>query len=153
MSAIKTPWTNKTIELLKSRVNAGFSCREIAHELGVTRNSVIGKISRLRLWRQVRISNKRSEPKSGSKVRSSKLLRHFLSSHGSQQHSLEGAQVYSGERCTIFELSRDKCRWPIGNPDMSGLLFCGNAPIKGLPYCSGHARIAYRLGEGRSLLA
>src|SRR5580700_5936313 len=44
-------WTLDRIELLKSRFEAGLSCREIADEIGVSRNAVIGKLSRLNLTR------------------------------------------------------------------------------------------------------
>ena len=37
-----------------------------------------------------------------------------------------------------------KCRWPISSPGAKDFGFCGNEPVKGLPYCLGHARIAYR---------
>jgi GcrA cell cycle regulator len=49
-------------------------------------------------------------------------------------------------------LSRGKCRWPISNPGAEDFCFCGNEPVKGLPYCLGHARIAYRsVGLRRSV--
>jgi hypothetical protein len=42
-----------------------------------------------------------------------------------------------------------KCRWPISNPGAEDFCFCGNEPVKGLPYCPGHARIAYRQDRQR----
>src|ERR1700753_3703582 len=44
-------WTDERLELLKSGFTAGLSCREIAATIGVSRNAVIGKISRLNLKR------------------------------------------------------------------------------------------------------
>ena len=44
-------WTTERIELLKSHFEAGLSCREIAADIGVSRNAVIGKLSRLDLTR------------------------------------------------------------------------------------------------------
>ena len=40
---IETSWTMERIALLKDRIRAGFSCAQIACELGVSRNAVIGK--------------------------------------------------------------------------------------------------------------
>jgi len=37
---------------LKSRFEAGLTCREIAADIGVTRNAVIGKLARLNLSRE-----------------------------------------------------------------------------------------------------
>ena len=48
----RTTWTTERIELLKSRFAAGLSCREIADDIGVSRNAVIGKLSRLNLTRE-----------------------------------------------------------------------------------------------------
>ena len=44
-------WTTDRIELLKSHFEAGLTCREIAASIGVSRNAVIGKLSRLQLTR------------------------------------------------------------------------------------------------------
>src|SRR6516164_2042174 len=53
MTMIETQatWTIERIALLKNRMNAGLSCGQIAQELGVTRNAVIGKANRLGLSR------------------------------------------------------------------------------------------------------
>src|ERR1700760_3272570 len=45
-------WTDERLELLKSGFADGLSCREIAATIGVSRNAVIGKISRLNLKRE-----------------------------------------------------------------------------------------------------
>src|SRR5262249_39180793 len=60
------------------------------------------------------------------------------------QPPAEDIPIYNGRGCTLLELSQAKCRWPINNPGAEGFCFCGNEPVKGLPYCPGHARIAYR---------
>ena len=44
-------WTNERIELLKTHFQAGLSCRQMAADIGVSRNAVIGKLSRLGLTR------------------------------------------------------------------------------------------------------
>ncbi len=49
-----------------------------------------------------------------------------------------------GQRCTLLELSDDKCRWPIGDPGSAEFFFCGGRPSGDAPYCGYHARIAYQ---------
>ena len=67
------------------------------------------------------------------------------------QPPAEDIPIYNGRGCTLLELSQGKCRWPISNPGAQDFCFCGNEPVKGLPYCAGHARIAYRsVGRQRS---
>ena len=63
-----------------------------------------------------------------------------------QPHA-EDINIYNGRGCTLLERSQGRCRWPISNPGAEDFCFCGNEPVKGLPYCLGHARIAYRPGR------
>jgi GcrA cell cycle regulator len=51
--------------------------------------------------------------------------------------------VESARRCSLFELSKEHCRWPV-NAEAEEFSFCGNTPLTGLPYCQGHTRLAYR---------
>ena len=51
-------------------------------------------------------------------------------------------------RCSLFDLGAQSCRWPIGRPGAEDFGFCG-APVEGLPYCAGHARLAYRSAAQR----
>ena len=51
MPANFATWTSERIELLKRYQRAGLSCSQIAREIGVTRNAVIGKMNRLGLSR------------------------------------------------------------------------------------------------------
>src|SRR3954453_16331511 len=44
-------WTTERVELLKQHFEAGLSCRDIAARIGVSRNAVIGKLTRLGLTR------------------------------------------------------------------------------------------------------
>ena len=52
MPAKEPTWTDERLELLKSHFAAGLTCREIAGDIGVSRNAVIGKLSRLNLTRE-----------------------------------------------------------------------------------------------------
>lgn len=53
-------WTDERIELLKRHFEAGLSCREIAADIGVSRNAVIGKLSRLNLTRGRAVDDRRT---------------------------------------------------------------------------------------------
>ena len=58
MTGTQTTWTTERIALLKNRIDAGLSCGQIAREIGVSRNAVIGKANRLGLSLQERSRNK-----------------------------------------------------------------------------------------------
>ncbi len=68
MLANEPTWTVERIELLKNRFEAGLTCREIACDIGVSRNAVIGKLSRLNLTRDKRGDAPRTERKSAAKA-------------------------------------------------------------------------------------
>jgi len=55
--------------------------------------------------------------------------------------------IHNGHTCSLLELSKATCRWPISTPGLADFCFCGNPPIEGLPYCAGHSRMAYRSGS------
>ena len=51
MSALPPTWTPHRVEQLKRLFDEGLTCSQIAREIDVTRNAVIGKLSRLGLNR------------------------------------------------------------------------------------------------------
>jgi GcrA cell cycle regulator len=148
MTSILQTWTTDRIEALKIHFAAGLSCREIAAEIGVSRNAVIGKISRLSLTRDkdvMRVAKK--EPVGARRPRGAQRLRQILLKSFPQESEpvVEDETIHNGHTCTLFELSKETCRWPISTPGQADFCFCGNAPIDGLPYCAGHSRLAYRV--------
>jgi len=138
-------WTDERIELLKTHFAAGLSCREIACEIGVSRNAVIGKLARLQLTRDKkpappRDEAKRARPRSVPRLQYRMLRRVFADAAAAEPDE----PIHSEARCTLFELSEARCRWPINSPGEADFCFCGNQPLDGLPYCAGHSRLAYQ---------
>ena len=134
---IETTWTMERIALLKDRICAGFSCGQIAHELGVSRNAVIGKTNRLGLSKQAGL-RKNARPRTVSRQ---PILRALWAE---SQPSLVEVPGASANARSLLELQQWHCRWPVGDPSSENFGFCGNMRIAGLPYCAAHARIAYR---------
>jgi len=135
-------WTTERVAMLRSCLSAGLSCAQIAGEIGVSRNAVIGKINRLGL------SRGRSTTASGPRIAAPRRRPHVLT----QRLALEAIfasesaaeDVVSAEPCSLLNLAPHKCRWPIGKTGTAGLNFCGNVTAGGMSYCVGHARMAYR---------
>jgi GcrA cell cycle regulator len=148
MPANEPTWTTERIELLKSHFAAGLSCREIAGEIGVSRNAVIGKLSRLSLTREKKLVVRRDpakKPRSKSVPRLQyRLLRKLFADAPSEE--IDHA-IHSEQHCSLLELSEERCRWPINTPGEKDFCFCGNPPLGGLPYCAGHTRLAYQPGS------
>ena len=147
-------WTDERLELLKSGFAAGLSCREIAATIGVSRNAVIGKISRLNLKRDKgRMVVRTGKPERTSEARprgAPRLRQILLKAYPAQPDAaIVDEPIHNGHTCSLFELGKDTCRWPISTPGAHDFCFCGNPPIDGLPYCPGHSRLAYRVAARR----
>ena len=142
-------WTTERVDLLKVHFEAGLSCREIAVSIGVSRNAVIGKLSRMNLTRRKPSAEQR--PKKPARERGARsvprLQYQILRALYDEELPVDGALVVSTQRCSLFELSKERCRWPISTPGAADFCFCGNPPLDGMPYCSGHTRLAYRPGS------
>jgi GcrA cell cycle regulator len=152
MPANALTWTTERLERLKTGFEAGLSCREIAVDIGVSRNAVIGKLSRLNLTREQSgdarpparkdaAERTRREPKPRQQYRLLQAL--YAGSQPAPAHD----PISNAHRCSLLELNEARCRWPINTPGAADFCFCGNTPVAGQPYCPGHNRLAYRPGS------
>jgi GcrA cell cycle regulator len=146
---LRPTWTTERIELLRGHFDAGLSCREIAAAIGVSRNAVIGKLARLELTRGPARAKPRPEKTARERSRKSipRLQYQILRAVYENAPPPEEEPIASEHRCSLFELSNERCRWPISTPGAEDFCFCGNMPAEGMPYCSGHTRLAYRPGS------
>jgi GcrA cell cycle regulator len=148
-----SPWTPERVEQLRNCVVAGLSCSQIAAEIGVSRNAVIGKIHRLGLSPGRPAAPARSCPPRARQPRSSPQ-RQFLRLMFAPAPSLASdeavaAAIDSTRRCSLTELAQGQCHWPIGDPCAADFVFCGNQVVAGFSYCPGHAQMAYRVPARR----
>jgi GcrA cell cycle regulator len=160
-------WTDDRIEQLTKLWAKGLSCRKIADEMGCFshcfdggRSAVIGKIHRLKLKDPVGKQEsvglhraQRSEP-SRRKVTAKPQQRRnpsrnvlaaiaIAAAEPCLPERLKGA-VPDGTGIKLHELTKLTCRFPIGDPRDPDFEYCGARALKGLPYCAGHAALAYR---------
>jgi GcrA cell cycle regulator len=151
MPAHEPTWTPERIERLKNRFEAGLSCRQIADDIGVSRNAVIGKLSRLNLTRERSGDAPRPARKDAARERrpraGPRLQYQMLKALYGEPQPAADEPIHNGHRCSLLELSEQSCRWPISTPGAADFCFCGNTPLEGLPYCAGHTRLAYRPGS------
>src|SRR5215831_11443126 len=167
MIAAGATWNPERVDQLKRCFEAGLTCSEIAREIGVTRNAVIGKLSRLGLSRPrdvlakpLRRAAALAGPKSPRSRRALRMRADILTQRKMLNNAFAAAEppasdepvvpIDNGRGCTLLELGERKCRWPISDPGLEDFCFCGNEPVAGLPYCLGHARMAYRRAGARS---
>jgi GcrA cell cycle regulator len=150
-------WTDERTETLKRLWAAEFSASHIAAELGgITRNSVIGKVHRLKLPRRMKPQDKTAKTRA-RKPRTARTapahvwavpLAKLTSGHGPQTTEAS-METPADKRISILELTSRTCRWPYGNPAREEVRYCGCRTAGELPYCSSHARMAYQPLNGR----
>src|SRR5579863_5045861 len=151
-------WNPERVAQLRNFVSAGLTCSQIAAEIGVTRNAVIGKIPRLGLGpgRPAAAPGRTCPPRTRRpRFSPQRPLLRLISADAPRADggAPTAALVESAQRCSLLELAQGKCRWPIGDDGSSAgaadFVFCGNEAVAGFPYCAGHARMAYRFPERR----
>ncbi|MBR0752571.1 GcrA-like regulator [Bradyrhizobium jicamae] len=147
MIAIQPTWTTERVEQLKAYFADGLSCRDIAVNIGVSRNAVIGKLSRLNLTRGGPAPERKTRKTAAeSTAKGTPAQQYRLLQVVYEDEPVEDIKVTSAHPCSLLDLSAQRCRWPIDVPETDDLRFCGNPPLKGTPYCTGHSRLAYRTG-------
>jgi GcrA cell cycle regulator len=159
-----TPSTNETwnperVAQLRAFVGAGMTCSQIAAEIGVTRNAVIGKIHRLGLGpgRPAAALGRPCPPRTRRpRLSSQRQMLRLISADAplaADGTVSEAGPVDSAQYCSLLDLEQGKCRWPVSERPTAGsaadFIFCGNQAIAGFSYCAGHARMAYRTPERR----
>jgi GcrA cell cycle regulator len=134
-------WTTERIETLTELWKAGKSASYIASMLGdATRNSVMGKISRLGLSGHGGAQNK-----GPARVRKSIRFRmkppHLMIVPAEPAKNIPMQDTFIG--VPLLEVRDGQCRWPHGDPQKPGFCLCGSK-TGGAPYCLFHTRIAHR---------
>lgn len=125
-------WTDEHVEQLKEYWAEGLSCSQISRAFGgaVSRNSVIGKVSRLnlagrattmRMTRTKRVEAKATRPKLALVAEPPPVPADFLCA---PETFAEG----------------QTCRFIHGDTGSAGWVMCGRP---GHPWCSGHAAIVF----------
>ena len=153
-------WTEERVDLLKKYLAQGLSATQIAKELGgVTRNAVIGKVHRLGLSGRATPSSPKRLDLAPARMRPS-LDSRALRTPGFDEAEAAGldklrpitADMESGpcdDGATVLTLSKQTCKWPIGDPDSDEFHFCGLRPQTGSPYCLEHAKQAFQPSRKR----
>ena len=136
-------WTKENIEFL--RLHWGTcTAREISEKMGAgfTRNSIIGKASRLGLSAKIKTR----------KAASSQNLENNLDENNtktkkgrrSKFKSLIIEKDFEPENPKqLEELEDGVCRYPIGHPDEKDFYFCGRTSVKDFSYCKLHLLYSY----------
>ncbi len=123
-------WTPDRVKTLMALWAEGISTLEIGRRLGVTKNSVVGKVHRLGL------------PKRQSPINSTPRTPRV--SKPAEPVRLKPQPIpISADMVKMEELTSGMCNWPEGEPGSEDFRFCGQPSLEGKPYCAGHCARAY----------
>jgi len=160
-------WTEPRVEQLKTLWAEGLSCSHIASIIGegVTRNAVIGKVSRLRLPKRNKVSAFRAPKPASPRSHTPRFPGKRPAGHVRLVSSTASKPATASERAlepddrplgldavfdipvaqrrTLVQLTEHTCKWPVGDPLTPDFYFCGGEALEGKPYCAFHARRAY----------
>lgn len=141
-------WTDERVEAVKRLWKDGVSASEIARRVGgMTRNAVIGKVTRLglpgrrvtvrKLYDRFNVDDSRVERRTYAPPRvQPKVARNWRS------EPLPATQAADIARVSFLDLENHHCRFIPGDPRQikpHEPQFCGCEVVRGLPYCSTHA--------------
>ena len=137
-------WTKENIEFLQKHWGT-CTAREISEKMGAgfTRNSIIGKASRLGLSAKI----KTRKATSNSNLENNLEANYIKAKRGrrSKFKSLIIEKDFEPENPKqLEELDENSCKWPIGHPNEKSFYFCGRSSLKDFSYCKLHLLYAYQ---------
>ncbi len=156
-------WTDEMIEQLIQLWQSGLTTNDIAKELGMSKNSIVGKVHRLNLEARPSPIKKKEEEVTVSEEKSVKKEKNTpqqiviefeeqvekikVEKQEKPENIEQKPVVHTHKRpvtCVkLSELDSHTCRWPIGDPKDEDFCFCGKKVRPGQTYCDEHAAIAY----------
>lgn len=116
---------------------------QCAKEMGVTRNSIIGRVGRMKLEHSNR-------PESQPRPRTVKRLRrsNYANSREVVIETVEEACDLPPERSdflvSLMDRKSHQCCWIIGEVHGADTMYCGARKVDGSSFCPRHHRMAYR---------
>lgn len=133
------------VERLKELRDKGLSASQIANELGISRNAVIGKMHRLG-W---------TTSRGGPEAEAARILRAAARHAERQKRYVQRTRVNVGAKLEpvpleieappptakpLLRLKDGECRWAYGEMPF---LFCAQRTIDDSSYCGGHYHLVY----------
>ncbi len=156
-------WLEREIETLKQGYGQGLSASMIAEKLGGnrTRNAVIGKLHRMGLCKQGRVTDRTVSKRINARRNEAKKTVRFaeakITKTSRLQAFLRSEPLPPAINTDIATKSandldeRHDCRWPCAElKNLDTPVYCGAHRMTHSVYCEHHTRRAYRIQEPTS---
>jgi GcrA cell cycle regulator len=139
-------WSDEKVKRLEELAGCHWSAAQIAADLGVTRNAVIGKLSRL----GISTGNKSSVSapfKKADKARSRETHATVVARIRARKSSAKvipfpvKIEAKPALMIALVDLQPHHCRFPYGDPMNPVFGFCGHNKYPGSSYCVAHTKL------------
>ena len=143
-------WTKENVEFLKKHWGS-FTAREISEKMGAgfTRNSIIGKASRLGLSAKIKTRTATSN-ESFKNSESDKIIKSKRGRRSKFKSLLIEKDFEPENPKQLEELTDNDCKYPIGHPNEKDFYFCGRTSLKDFSYCKLHLLYSYQSRENKN---
>ena len=141
-------WNDQAVSTLRALWKDGHSTAEIGRRMGITKNTVIGKVHRLKL------SGRPSPIRTAPGPRAPRTKRIAPRGQPTQPPTIQQPLVAAAPRAPtpparpaapppLALQTCGTCQWPVGEPRAPGFRLCEGPALSGRPYCETHCRTAY----------
>ena len=159
-------WTDKMVEDLRLMWKQGLTTGEIGKRLGVSKNSIVGKVHRLQLdarpspikkkeeleaesvaaaqpTLQPEVKEPKKAPQPAKDVKENKEAKEPKTPAKPAAQATKPVADKKNDIIRLADLDNRTCRWPIGDPKDENFHFCGKKVRVGQTYCEEHSLMAY----------
>ena len=136
-------WTPDRIKVLIGHWEEGLPTSEIGRRLGVTKNSVVGKVHRLGLKKRQSPIRQAPTGTTGTAAPKKAKAKAKVAPKTESAPAAPKAVRPTGEVVRLEELTGSMCCWPEGEPGTADFYFCGEPSVQDKPYCEVHCARAY----------
>ena len=143
-------WTKENIEFLRQHWGT-CTAREISEKMGAgfTRNSIIGKASRLGLSAKIKTRKATSNQHLENNLEENNIKQ--KRGRRSKFRSLIIEKDFEPENPKqLEELTDNDCKFPIGHPPDKDFYFCGRTSLKDFSYCKLHLLYSYQSRDSKN---
>ena len=136
-------WTEEMVEGLQQMWTEGLTANEIAKRLGVSKNSIVGKVHRLCLKARPSPIKKKDDEIEEKEIEPS-VVEEIKTEENEPIVEVKNEKKHkNGNHVKLVDLDSHTCRWPLGDPRDEDFCFCGKKVRMGQTYCEEHAAMAY----------
>src|SRR5574344_686834 len=166
-------WKEEMVEDLRQMWIEGLTANEIAKKLGVTKNSIVGKVHRLCLKARPSPIKRNDAVENTETLDVTEIKEKIEITENVEEETLDAVEVVEvkkskkapksdtkekssaetknskskasakNENIKLMQLDSHTCRWPLGDPRDDDFCFCGKKVRAGQTYCDEHSQMAY----------